>query len=202
MSFKDAMKFVDGLRKTKEPAEAEDPSKRRFAAFKQALEQAADDAERAKDRYAQMMSQTAWGSRRQGMSQQAALGALEGALYGVDYATHAQCGIGATQWIPQVPAGDAASTPSEVPQPSPPAASPRPVCALCPQEMVRSFKRGVRRDGKYEDNLEVCGDCAGSQSLTLKPRDDLDTRIAAARPDDTDPTSGWTAGATPGFEWP
>jgi len=46
-----------------------------------------------------------------------------------------------------------------------------------------------------------CGDCNVAFLSGRKPQD-IDTRIRAAAKPDADPTSGWSAGATAGYEWP
>lgn len=69
---------------------------------------------------------------------------------------------------------------------------PRPVCALCPQELVDP-------DRFYWDSKRLCGDCAATVDTVLHGQS-IDTRIAAARTEAADPTSDWTAWAHPSAE--
>ncbi len=73
------------------------------------------------------------------------------------------------------------------------AAPPAPSLCACGAELM----------GERAKALELCGDCA-SVSLTWMPAASLDQRIAEAQPPkvDKDPTAAWSAGQTPGYEWP
>ncbi len=78
----------------------------------------------------------------------------------------------------------------EVAPPPPPEVEPR-LCA-CGAELMGSRAKATR----------VCGDCAAPPRI--QPPASLDQRIAEAQPPkvDKDPTAAWSAGQTPGYEWP
>lgn len=66
-------------------------------------------------------------------------------------------------------------------------AAARPVCA-CGQTI-------------WSGDLFMCADCMCHPDAKT-PVVALDTRIAEAKPADADPTSGWSAGELPAWEWP
>lgn len=131
--------------------------------------------------------------------------ALEKLVYGNQQAAAAQQGAlyGAGQhgdnygrgWAQQFQAGGSATGVSDedargLARPSK-VEPPRPVC-VCGQEVVASPKLW---------RAFTCGDCHAALAKDLDLHD-LDARIAAARPADPDPTSDWTAWATPSAEGP